>query len=124
MRATISSVAGRKRAAKDVSEAEFQKQVVDIARAHGWRVTHFRPARTGRLDQNDKPVWSTPLSGDPGFFDLVLARFFDVPRLLLVELKTEKGKESPAQVAWRLALGPENLRDWEGYLWGPSDIEA
>ena len=63
------------------------------------------------------------MQGDKGFLDLVLARTTDVPRLIFAELKTEKGEETPPQVSWRVALGPANLRDWEVYLWRPSQIE-
>ena len=40
------------------------------------------------------------------------------PRLVLAELKTEKGKVSPAQVAWLERL--EQCAGVEVYLWRPS----
>lgn len=36
-----------------VTEAQFQAAVVDLARLAGWRVAHFRPARTSH-------GWATP----------------------------------------------------------------
>jgi len=31
-----------------LSEADFESRVVDFARLLGWRVAHFRPARTAK----------------------------------------------------------------------------
>lgn len=95
-----------------MTEAEFQSQVIEIARYRGWKVSHFRPAqiRPGR--------WATPIQGDAGFPDLVLARpiFGD---LIFAELKREKGKLSPGQVAWMRTLIATGA---EAYIWFPSDL--
>lgn len=80
---------------KAVSEAQFQQVVVAYARSCGWLVHHTRPA------QNSKGQWSTPIQGHPGFPDLVLARDGE---LLLLELKSEKGRLSRAQKPWLEAL--------------------
>lgn len=50
-----------------ITEAKFQSQVLQLAKLRGWKVCHFRPAQTAR-------GWRTPMQGDPGFPDLVLAR--------------------------------------------------
>jgi len=72
-----------------MTEAEFQQRVIDAANLYGWRSCHTRKAtvRAGRI--------ATPTSV-PGWPDLVLWR----PKLgglLFVELKTDKGRLSPAQ---------------------------
>jgi hypothetical protein len=64
-----------------LTEAEFQRQVVKLARSLGWETWHPQIA-----------VWSK--SGWP---DLVLCK---PPRLLFWELKTDKGKTSADQDKW------------------------
>lgn len=78
-----------------ITETEFQNQVIEYAQMFGWRVAHFRPARTNK-------GWRTPIQGDPGFPDLVLARD---GHIILWELKSEKGKLTDDQRAWLGALG-------------------
>lgn len=71
-----------------ISEAEFQRQVITYARLRGWLVCHFRPARTAH-------GWRTVVQGDGcGWPDLVLVRG---PVLLVVELKTDRGRVSRAR---------------------------
>lgn len=91
-----------------VSEAAFQAQVIALARLCGWLVHHSRPAlrRSGRV--------STPVAGDVGLPDLVLARGGVV---LFVELKAEAGRVAPAQRAWARAITgaqvvPEGVVVW------------
>jgi hypothetical protein len=89
-----------------ISEAEFQSTVIDLAKACGWMVAHFRPAQTQR------GRWVTPMTGNPGWPDLALARngvFY------AVELKRHGGKPTPGQLAWLAALGGH------GRLWAPTD---
>lgn len=90
----------------DLTEAQYQQRVIDLARTLGYRVAHFRPAltRSGR--------WATPMQGDKGFPDLVLAKG---GRVLLAELKTDVGRLGPGQQGWLDALGPH------GRLWRPRD---
>lgn len=92
-----------------LSEADFQLRVMDAARRAGWRVAHFRPAKTQRGN------WITPMAGDKGFPDLALAKD---GRVLLAELKTDDGKPTPQQVAWLAAAGGH------GRLWQPRHWEA
>lgn len=79
----------------ELTEREWQTQVIELARLMGFRLAHFRPAkdRRGR--------WSTPMSGDVGFPDLVLVGH---GRLVFAELKTATGKVTPDQQAWLDAL--------------------
>ena len=93
---TLKNDAGRLRDAHlGWSEAEFQRAVIDLAERRGWLVAHFRPARTAQ-------GWRTPVEGDAGFPDLVLARAGVV---WLVELKSERGPWTEAQQAWARELG-------------------
>lgn len=92
--------------APKLSEADFQRRVMDTARLAGFRVAHFRPAMTQR------GRWVTPMAGDTGFPDLVLAK---AGLVLCAELKTDTGKPSAQQLAWLEQLGDH------GRLWRPSD---
>lgn len=91
-----------------MTEDDFKVRVMDTARHHGWLRHHSRPALT-------KQGWRTPLEGDPGLPDLVLARD-DV--VLLVELKSDTGYPTPMQRAWLAAAGPH------ARLWRPRDWDA
>lgn len=90
-----------------ISEADFTTTVVELARWHGWMVTHFRPAyvRSGKM--------VTPLQGHRGFVDLVLAKNGTV---ILAELKAEKGRLGPGQKEWAEHIGGQYR------LWRPSDL--
>lgn len=90
----------------NITEREFTETIVELAKFYGWRVAHFRPAW-------DRGHWKTPMSGDPGFPDLVLARNGVV---VFAELKTKDGRTSLSQRKWMEALG-------QCYLWRPKDIE-
>lgn len=76
-------------------EEQFQQQVIDLAHIYGWRIAHFRPART-------QQGWRTAVAADgAGFPDLVLVRG---PDLIFAELKAERGVVSAAQREWLEAL--------------------
>ena len=95
------------------TEAGFMGWVIDLATYHGWLVAHFRAAKMG------DGRWVTPMVGDPGFPDLVLARRGDV---IFAELKVGRGKVSAVQKAWLEALrSSEWERTHEVYLWRPED---
>jgi hypothetical protein len=94
-----------------VSEAALQSQLIDVARLLGWKVAHFRPARTAR-------GWRTPVAADgAGFPDLLLLR----DRLVVAELKAERGRLSPAQQEWLDAFQAANI---EAHTWRPADFDA
>ena len=85
----------------DLTEKQFLGHVTDLARLYRWRVYH---------------PWLS-IRSERGWPDLALVR---PPRLVLAELKTDKGKTTPSQDEW-LAL----LSDCPGvevYLWRPSDF--
>lgn len=93
-----------------MSEADWQSQVVDLARLNGWIVAHFRPART-------EQGWRTPVGADgAGFPDLVLVR----ERVVFAELKSQHGRLSPTQRAWQDTLQQAGAEHW---VWRPSDFE-
>ncbi len=102
-----------------LTERQLQDWIVEVAKVCGWRIHHTRPAWTNK-------GWRTPIQGDAGFFDLVLVKG---ARLLLIELKSEKGKLSPEQQDWHDAIDLMNrLRLRKGYnnpvekfLFRPSD---
>mgnify|MGYP001594853267 CR=1 FL=1 len=119
-----SAAEARQIEAKGMTEREFQKQVLELAHAYGWLVFHARPGMTSRVGRDGKPVWVTPMQGDPGFPDLVLARPDPkAPRLILAELKTARGRLTAAQQVWQEALGDAEHRDWEYYTWWPSQLD-
>ena len=86
-----------------MSEAEFQTQVISIARMYGWRVQHSRAVQMA----NGK--WLTPIQGDAGFPDLLMVHPVS-GKILAVELKAEKGKLSPLQKRWLMAFDVSLVR--------------
>src|SRR5262245_11699162 len=86
-----------------MTERELQDAVVECARVLGWLVHHTRPARTSG-------GWRTPVQGDAGFPDLVLAR----ERVVFAELKAGRGRPTAAQEAWLARLEAAGA---ETYVW-------
>lgn len=94
-----------------MTEAELQAAVVQMARTFGWRVAHFRPARTAK-------GWRTAVGYDgAGFPDLVLAR----DRVVFAELKGDGGRLRPEQNEWGAVLERAGA---EWYVWTPADWMA
>ena len=95
----------------EISENEFQDQIMELAGLLGWHTAHFRPAMT-------KHGWRTAVSGEgKGFPDTILVR----DRVIFCELKRQSGTLSEEQEwwgEWLLAAGQE----W--YCWKPSDFDA
>lgn len=94
-----------------MTEEEYQQRIIDTALLRGWRVAHFRPAKTSR-------GWRTPMQGHTGFPDLVLARQGYV---IVPEVKTDTGRLRPGQREWIDALGA-HARLWRPRDW--HDVEA
>ena len=94
-----------------MTERDFSSSIEATLRLTGWRWAHFRAARTLH-------GWTTPLSGDAGFPDLVAVRD---GRLVLAELKTDAGRVRPEQRAW---LDDLEATAAEVYLWRPRDWDA
>ena len=83
-----------------LSERDFQRQVLDLARLHHWTVYHTFDSRRSTA----------------GFPDLVLVR---PPRLIFAEIKTQTGKVTPAQWDWLHSL---QACGQYAALWRPSDL--
>ena len=95
-----------------ITEAEFMRQVTDLAEMLGWSWAHFRPARTAH-------GWRTPVSGPlgAGWPDLTLVRD---DRLVFVELKRRATARPSADQTFALTLLAAAA---ETYVWYPEDIE-
>jgi hypothetical protein len=94
-----------------LTEKDWMRQVVDLARLLGWRVAHFRPAMT-------KHGWVTPVAADgKGFPDLLCTRR---GRLLVAELKSDSGKIAPEQEVWLEAFRAAGA---EVFVWRPADAD-
>jgi hypothetical protein len=105
-------VSARKPARRE-SEKSFQKRVISLAKLHGWRVAHFRPAQNARGD------WRTPVAADgKGFPDLVMVRDGD---LIFAELKAKIGRLSTEQQEWLNQLN--KTHGVTVCVWRPSDWE-
>jgi hypothetical protein len=85
------------------TEKQFARQVVHLARIRGWRC-YFS--------------W-TSIHSPAGFPDLVLVR---LSRIIMAELKSDKGKATPEQLAWLTDL--DATGKVEAYLWRPVDWMA
>ena len=102
------------RVVRGASESQFQKCVIMIARAHGWRVAHFRAVPVRRPDGSVQ--WQVPVAADgEGFPDLELVRG---KRLIKAELKVKGNTRTPAQVAWGDAYIAAGV---EYHVWYPED---
>ena len=100
---------------KSLTEQQFQKQVVQLAKLYKWRVAHFRCVRVQR--RGGAVYYETPVGVDgKGWPDLVMLRG---NRLVVAELKVGKNKTTPEQDAWLAAF--RSFEDAEVYLWRPSD---
>ena len=78
-----------------MSENELLAAVLDLARVYGWKTYHARPAMTAK-------GYRTPVQGDgKGFPDLLMVKG---DKVVIAELKAEKGKTTPEQDAWLAAL--------------------
>lgn len=90
-----------------MNEKQFQEAVLQTAKLFGWKVAHFRAARTAK-------GWATPVAADgKGWPDLVLV---GNGRVLFRELKTDKGVLTQEQQEWGEWL-TANRQDWA--VWRP-----
>jgi hypothetical protein len=84
----------------DLTEKQWQSQVVDLGKMLGWRLYHPYDSRRS----------------NPGYPDLTLVR----DRIVFLELKTEKGKLSEPQRDWLTAL---RRAGGEAYVVRPSQLQ-
>ena len=85
---------------KLISEKDFMESIVQLARNTGWMVYHTYDSRRSTA----------------GFPDLVMTKH---KRLVIAEIKTEKGKTTPAQDQWLSTL--RTARGVKVKLWRLSD---
>lgn len=100
---------------KEPTEAEFTRQVIDLARLHGWRTAHFRAVAIRR--KNGSVYYETPVQGDgAGWPDLILVKGC---RIIAAELKVGRNKVSPEQTEWLLRLGGAGVHSviWRPEMW-------
>lgn len=96
-----------------MTEAELQQNIIELAHVLGYRVAHFRPAL---MKQGGSLVYRTPVAADgKGFPDLNLVR---PGRVIYIEVKSDKGKQSPEQVEWERTIRASGA---EYYLVRPGD---
>lgn len=81
-----------------LTEKDFQTRIIDLAHEHGWMVYHQRPAW---IRAEKKMV--TPLQGDKGFPDLVLAHG-ERQLVIFAELKSDTGTIDREQQKWHDTL--------------------
>ncbi len=96
-----------------MTEADLQSSIIELAQWLGYLIMHTRPA------QKADGKWITPIQGDKGFPDLVLAHPRTHHGTIFIELKSEKGKATPEQLIWLIALGGADM-DGPAYLFRPS----
>ena len=82
-----------------LSEAAFQRVVIDLATWRGWKTYHVHDSRRSAA----------------GWPDLILVR---ADRLLAVELKSQRGRVSTSQAAWLDALGL--VPGIQAFIWRPT----
>lgn len=85
----------------DLTEKEWQRQVVELAAQLGWKKTYH--------------VYDSRRSHS-GFPDLVLVR----DRIVFAELKREKTRPTDDQIEWLDRMAAAGA---EVYLWRPSDLD-
>ena len=99
-----------------MTEAQLSASVIELAQLFGYRVAHFRPARTA-------DGWRTPVEADgAGWPDLTMVCR---DRLIFAELKSRRGHVSAGQQVWLDVLSAVG----ETYVWRPEhwtsgEIEA
>ena len=92
-----------------IPERDFQATVIEYARACGWKVAHFHDSRR---QVGGKFVGDSDAAGFP---DLVMVRD---KAILFVELKSEKGRLSSAQLGWcQVLLGAAETCIWRPRHW-------
>ena len=97
-----------------MSEAQLQSAIIELAHNLGYKkVAHFRPAL---MKIHGALTYRTPVAADgKGFPDLNIV---GKGRVIYIECKSEKGKQSPEQLEWAQEIRASSA---EYYLFRPSD---
>jgi hypothetical protein len=91
------------RALPAITERAWMAQVRELAGLYGWRTYH---------------PWLS-VHSQPGWPDLALVK---APRLILAELKSDKGRLTVHQKEWIEVLG--QCDEIEAVVWRPEDLET
>jgi hypothetical protein len=97
-----------------LTEAQFQAQLIGLARFAGWTVNHVRPSEGRRGGQR---AWQTTTSVT-GWPDLTIWR---PGRFLVAELKSDRGRLTAAQ---QTVLDSLTAAGVECHIWRPRDFDA
>lgn len=100
----------------EVTEADFQAQVVQLAQTLGWTVMHVRRS-IGRRD--GQQAWQTTTSV-AGYPDLTMWHPGQ-HRFLMAELKSAKGRLRPEQ---RRVLNDLQDAGVPVHVWRPADLDT
>lgn len=93
--------------ARAMSEDKLLANVIGAMRDLGWRVAHFRPAKTAK-------GWRTAVQGDgKGFPDVIACRR---ERMIVAELKSHRGSTTGDQDIWLSVFAKAGA---EAYVWKP-----
>lgn len=94
-----------------LSERDFTKQVLEVAKRFGWLAAHFTNARGPKGEHR-----TTYLGDGKGFFDVTAIR----ERVVFAELKIPPNKPTVEQKTW---LDQARKAGAEVYLWTPADMD-
>lgn len=98
-----------------MKESDFATYVEDLLRLYRWRWVHYRPARTEK-------GWRTALTGHKGLLDYIAVR---PPRLLVFEIKGDKGKVSSEEQEWIDDLiGCYTIDAFSTTKWGVPEVKV
>jgi len=103
-----------------VTEREWQKQVVDLARKCGWQVFHVGDSR--RQVKGGRMVGDRQIAGFPDLTLVHPSRGF-----VFAELKAEKGRLSAKQVETLDVMAAASVpcaNKVKVHVWRPSDLET
>jgi len=105
-------------ASGDLLEPAFQGQVIGLLRVYGWHRIYHAPDGGHAPAPGRRRVAGGQIPEGRGFPDIVAIRG---PRILVAELKTDKGRIGPGQEAW---LDAFHVAGAEAYLWRPRDWDT
>lgn len=98
---------------RSMTEAQWQRSVVDDATTFGWEHLHVRKSRGHRNGEAGAHQTTTNIKGWP---DLLLWNQRWPGRHIAAELKAERGYPEPAQ---KVVLGRLAAAGFEVYVWKP-----